>query len=193
MFVGAPVAPAAPWAQPARGNPRRDPDRPRPPALRAGFPIGTNSYGSPPLSRPDPGPTLTIGGFCSIAGRIAAGVETVVRPIGFNHEIALALIPAMAAREVAVSAIATVYAIDAPDDEAAGVQLKDRLSGSWPLPTALAFLAWFVFAPQCISTVAVTRRETNGWKWPMFMLGYLFAVAYVAAGATYWSAVALGL
>jgi ferrous iron transport protein B len=129
----------------------------------------------------------------SIAGRIANGIEVVVKPIGFNHDIALALIPAMAAREVAVSAIATVYAIDAEDEAAAGQQLEERLQGAWPLPTALAFLAWFVFAPQCISTIAVTRRETNSWKWPGVMVGYLFAVAYIAAGATYWTATALGL
>jgi ferrous iron transport protein B len=129
----------------------------------------------------------------SVAGRIASGIETVVRPIGFNHEIALALLPAMAAREIAVSAIATVYAIDAPDEEAAAVALEDRLGGAWPLPTALAFLAWFVFAPQCISTLAVTRRETNSWRWPGFMLLYLFAIAYAAAGATYWAATLAGL
>jgi len=129
----------------------------------------------------------------SIAGKIATGIEVVVRPIGFNHDIALALLPAMAAREVAVSAIATVYSIDASDEEAASASLSERLSGRWSLATALAFLAWFVFAPQCISTIAVTRRETNGWKWPMFMVGYLFALAYIAAGATYWTAVALGL
>jgi ferrous iron transport protein B len=129
----------------------------------------------------------------SVAGRIASGLETVVRPIGFNHDISMALIPAMAAREVAVSAIATVYAIDANGDQAANQQLETRLGTSWPLPTALAFLAWFVFAPQCISTIAVTRRETNSWKWPGFMVGYLFAVAYVAAGLTYWTATALGL
>jgi ferrous iron transport protein B len=129
----------------------------------------------------------------SIAGRIASGVETVVRPIGFNHDISMALIPAMAAREVAVSAIATVYAIDAGDGDEPSQQLESRLSTAWPLPTALAFLAWFVFAPQCISTIAVTRRETNGWKWPAFMVGYLFAVAYIAAGLTYWTAITLGL
>jgi ferrous iron transport protein B len=129
----------------------------------------------------------------SIAGHIANGIETVVRPIGFNHDIALALLPAMAAREVAVSAIATVYSIDASDETAVATSLEDRMRGRWPLPTALAFLAWFVFAPQCISTIAVTRRETNGWRWPLFMIGYLFAVAYIAAGLTYWTAVALGL
>jgi ferrous iron transport protein B len=129
----------------------------------------------------------------SIAGHIATAIETVVKPIGFNHDIALALLPAMAAREVAVSAIATVYSIDSPDDQAGAASLKDKLRHGWPLPTALAFLAWFVFAPQCISTIAVTRRETNGWKWPLFMIGYLFFLAYIAAGITYWTAVALGL
>jgi ferrous iron transport protein B len=129
----------------------------------------------------------------SIAGHIADGIETVVRPIGFNHQIALALLPAMAAREVAVSAIATVYSLDAGDNAAGNKPLVESLRHSWPLPTALAFLAWFVFAPQCISTIAVTRRETNGWKWPLFMVSYLFILAYAAAGLTYWTAVALGL
>ena len=129
----------------------------------------------------------------SVAGRIANVIAPVVKPIGFNRDIALALIPAMAAREVAVAALATTYAIDATDEEAEARSLTERLQSSWSLPTALAFLAWFVFAPQCISTIAVTRRETNGWKWPTFMVVYLFALAYVAAGITYWSAVALGL
>jgi len=130
----------------------------------------------------------------SVAGRIANGLNVVLEPVGFNRDISLALIPAMAAREVAVSALATVYSIDAGDDEARLERsLGDRLKDNWPLPTALAFLAWFVFAPQCISTIAVTRRETNGWKWPLFMVGYLFGLAYVAAGLTYWTAVGLGL
>jgi len=129
----------------------------------------------------------------SIAGKISSGIEVLVKPIGFNRDISLALLPAMAAREVAVSAIGTVHSIDAGDDQSANVALEDRLRGRWSLATALAFLAWFVFAPQCISTIAVTRRETNGWKWPAFMVGYLFALAYIAAGATYWTAVALGL
>jgi ferrous iron transport protein B len=130
----------------------------------------------------------------SIAGRIAGGLQVVLAPVGFNRDISLALIPAMAAREVAVSALATVYSIDAGDDEAALEQsLGDRLKSQWPLPTALAFLAWFIFAPQCISTIAVTRRETNGWKWPLFMVGYLFVLAYIAAGITYWTATAAGL
>ena len=129
----------------------------------------------------------------SFAGKIASGIEVVVEPIGFNHEIALALVPAMAAREVAVSALATTYAVDAEDDDAAAEGLIPKLQAGWTLPTALAFLAWFVFAPQCLSTIAVARRETNGWKWPMFMVGYLFGLAYIFAGLTYWIAVALGL
>jgi ferrous iron transport protein B len=124
----------------------------------------------------------------SIAGRMANGLAVVLKPIGFNRDIALALIPAMAAREVAVSALATTYAVDSDDVGTLGEKLKKN----WPLPTALAFLVWFVFAPQCISTIAVVRRETNGWKWPLFMVGYLFALAYLAAGATFWIATYLG-
>jgi ferrous iron transport protein B len=130
----------------------------------------------------------------SIAGKVANGLAVVVAPIGFNRDMALALVPAMAAREVAVSSLATTYAVDAGDDEEEqALELGDQLKQRWTLPMALAFLAWFVFAPQCLSTIAVTRRETNGWKWPIFMLAYLFALAYIAAGATYWVAVAAGL
>ena len=129
----------------------------------------------------------------SIAGRIADGLAVVVRPIGFDRDIALALIPAMAAREVAVAALATVNAIETTDEGQRDQSLAQSLRGKWSLATALAFLAWFVFAPQCISTIAVVRRETNGWKWPGFMVAYLFTLAYLAAGATYWAAVALGL
>ena len=129
----------------------------------------------------------------SVAGRIASGLHVVLEPIGFNREMSLAVIPAMAAREVAVSALQTVYAIDAEDEDAGAQELGARIGDAWPLPTALAFLAWFVFAPQCLSTIAVAKRETNGWKWPLVMLGYLFVLAYLAAGATYWIASAFGL
>ena len=129
----------------------------------------------------------------SVAGTLANGLSVVLEPIGFNRDMSLAIIPAMAAREVAVSSLATTYAVGAEDEEQAAMALGDQLKARWTLPMALAFLAWFVFAPQCLSTIAVARRETNGWKWPGFMLAYLFALAYIAAGITYWSAVALGL
>ncbi len=146
------------------------------------------------LSFPKTDPTSGISQIdYSIAGRIANGLEPIVAPIGFNRDIALALVPAMAAREVAVSALATVYAIDGGDEGATEQSLVQSLRSSWGLPTALAFLAWFVFAPQCISTIAVVKRETNGWRWPLFMLAYLFALAYLAAGITYWTAIWLGL
>lgn len=129
----------------------------------------------------------------SIAGKLANGLAVVVEPIGFNRDMALALIPAMAAREVAVSSLATTYAVDADDEEEEAQALGAKLKARWTLPMALSFLAWFIFAPQCMSTIAVVRRETNGWKWPTFMLAYLFGLAYIFAGITYWSALALGL
>jgi ferrous iron transport protein B len=130
----------------------------------------------------------------SVAGTLANGLSVVLEPIGFNRDMSLAIIPAMAAREVAVSSLATTYAVSASDDEdQAAMALGDQLKSRWTLPMALAFLAWFVFAPQCLSTIAVARRETNGWKWPAFMLAYLFALAYAAAGVTYWTAIAAGL
>lgn len=130
----------------------------------------------------------------SVAGTLANGLAVVLEPIGFNRDMSLAIIPAMAAREVAVSSLATTYAVGASEDEdAQAMALGDQLKSRWTLPMALSFLAWFVFAPQCLSTIAVARRETNGWKWPAFMLAYLFALAYLASFATFWTATALGL
>jgi len=124
------------------------------------------------------------------AGKVGGVIEPILRPIGFNLEIAISLIPAMAAREVAVSSLATIYSV-ADDDT--GTKLSELISSQWSLPTALAFLAWFVFAPQCLSTFAIIRKETNSWKWPLFAFGYLFVLAYVAAGLTFHSATAFGL
>jgi ferrous iron transport protein B len=129
----------------------------------------------------------------SFAGQVASAMQPAFEPIGFNREMTLALVPAMAAREVAVSSLATTYAVASEDEDATMQALEAEVAARWSLPTALAFLAWFVFAPQCLSTIAVARRETNGWKWPGFMLAYLFALAYVFAGITYWVATALGL
>ena len=129
----------------------------------------------------------------SYAGAVADAIHPVLEPVGFNREMSLALVPAIAAREVAVSALATTYAINAEDEDLAAQGVTERIAALWTLPMALAFLAWFVFAPQCLSTIAVARRETNGWKWPIVMVVYLFALAWIAAGATYWIAVSLGL
>ena len=127
----------------------------------------------------------------SYAGQIGHWLEMVLSPIGFNWQIAIALVPAMAAREVAVSALATVYALSATGDDAAA-QLGPLIAGSWSLATALSVLVWFVFAPHCISTLAMVKRETNGWRYPLIMAGYLFGLAYLASFVTYRIAVALG-
>lgn len=124
------------------------------------------------------------------AGKLGGFIEPILRPIGFNLEISIALIPAMAAREVAVSSLATIYSIAEEDADA---KLSGLISSQWSLPTALAFLAWFVFAPQCLSTFAIIKKETNSWKWPLFAFGYLFVLAYIAAGLTYHTATAFGL
>lgn len=122
--------------------------------------------------------------FYSAAGLIGRGLEFIFAPIGFGWDICIALVPGMAAREVAVAALGTVYSLQGEEGDIAQ-SLAATLQGAWSLPTALAFLAWYVFAPQCISTLAVARRETNGWKWPAVMFAYLFVLAYVAAGLTY--------
>ena len=135
-------------------------------------------------------PTKVNGIAGTWAGKLGGVIEPLLRPIGFNLEIAISLIPAMAAREVAVSSLATIYSI-AEDD--ADAKLGTLISSQWSLPTALAFLAWFVFAPQCLSTFAIIRKETNSWKWPLFAFGYLFVLAYAAAGLTFHTATAFGL
>lgn len=122
----------------------------------------------------------------SYAGMLGRIIEPVLTPIGFNLEMSIALIPAMAAREIAVSTLSIVYNVEDADGQS--MMIEQALATDWSMPMALAFLAWFVFAPQCLSTLAVTKKETNGWKWPLIMFGYLFALAYVAAGATFWLA-----
>jgi len=127
----------------------------------------------------------------SLAGRLGHALQPLVEPIGFNWQIAIALIPGMAAREVAVGALGTVYALSATG-EGLAEQLSPLIAQGWSLATACALLAWYVFAPQCISTLSITRRETGGWRDPLLMAGYLFALAYAAAFATYRVALALG-
>ncbi|WP_454724352.1 MULTISPECIES: ferrous iron transport protein B [Cupriavidus] len=120
----------------------------------------------------------------SFAGIIGRGLEHIFAPVGFNWQICIALVPGLAAREVAVGALATVYALSGSDDAVAS-QLAPMIASQWSLATALALLAWYVFAPQCISTMAVIRRETNSWKVMAGSTLYLLGLGYLAAFATY--------
>jgi ferrous iron transport protein B len=120
----------------------------------------------------------------SFAGHLGRLLEVVFAPVGFNWQIAIALIPGLAAREVAVGALGTVYALSATGD-ALSTTLTPMISATWSLPTALSLLAWYVFAPQCISTLSMVRRETNSWKPVAAMAGYMFALAYLGAFLTY--------
>jgi ferrous iron transport protein B len=127
----------------------------------------------------------------SAAGWLGQALQHLFAPIGFNWQISIALVPGLAAREVAVGALGTVYALSAAGDSVADA-LAPVIAQSWSLATALSLLAWFVFAPQCLSTLAVVRRETNSWRYPALMAGYQFALAYAAAFATYRVALWLG-
>jgi ferrous iron transport protein B len=147
------------------------------------------SYPRPPAGAS--GPAIQY----SVAGMLGAGLHHVFAPLGFNWQISLALVPGMAAREVVVGALGTVYSIagagtsGGTDVESA---LRPMIAHSWSLATALSLLAWYVFAPQCLSTLVTVRRETNSWRYPLIMAGYLFALAYVSAFMTYRIAIALG-
>jgi ferrous iron transport protein B len=129
--------------------------------------------------------------YYSFAGQIGRALEPLLTPIGFNWQIAIALVPGLAAREVAVAALGTVYALSG-DEGAVAEALTATLAQSWTLATALALLAWYVFAPQCLATLAAVRRETNSWRWATFMFVYLMVLAYAAAFVTYRVALALG-
>jgi ferrous iron transport protein B len=144
-----------------------------------------SSFPAPPVGAV--GPAIEY----SWAGQLGAFLAVEVAPIGFNWQISVALVPGLAAREVAVSALGTVYALSATGDDT-GAALVPLIAADWSLPTALSLLAWYVFAPQCLSTLAVVRRETNGWRWPLVMTAYLFGLAYAASFVTYRMALALG-
>ncbi len=120
----------------------------------------------------------------SLAGRLGHAMHYFFAPIGFNWQICIALVPGLAAREVAVSALGTVYAMSA-SESALAYQLGAVISQQWSLATALSLLAWYVFAPQCMSTLAVIRRETNSWRYVAVSAGYMFAMAYFASFVTY--------
>lgn len=120
----------------------------------------------------------------SLAGEIGHGLQYIFAPIGFNEHISIALVPGMAAREVVVSSLGMVYAMEGDDDEV-GDQLQQRISTEWSLGTKLSLLLWIVFAPQCLSTFVTVKRETNSWKYMWLMGGYLFAMAYLASLVTF--------
>ncbi|HEV7914328.1 MAG TPA: ferrous iron transporter B [Albitalea sp.] len=137
-----------------------------------------SSYPSPPAGAT--GPAIQY----SIAGLLGQGLQHLFAPIGFNWQISIALVPGLAAREVAVGALGTVYSLSAAGDSVADT-LAPVIAQGWSLATAFALLAWYVFAPQCISTLVVVRRETNSWRYPLLMAAYLFVLAYAAAFVTY--------
>ena len=137
-----------------------------------------SSYPAPPDGAT--GPAIQY----SIAGWLGQALQHVFAPIGFNWQISIALVPGLAAREVAVGALGTVYSMSAAGGEVANA-LSPVIAKGWSLATAYSLLAWYVFAPQCISTLAVVKRETNSWRYPILMATYLFVLAYVAAFATY--------
>jgi ferrous iron transport protein B len=126
----------------------------------------------------------------SIAGHLGAWLAVLFKPIGFNWQISIALVPGLAAREVAVGALGTVYALSATGNDMSGA-LTPLITQSWSLPTALSLLAWYVFAPQCLSTLATVKRETNSWRYPIMMAAYLFALAYAGSWITFRVATAL--
>jgi ferrous iron transport protein B len=142
------------------------------------------SYPAPPV-----GATGTAIEY-SLAGTLGRALVVIFEPIGFNWQISIALFPGLAAREVVVSALGTVYSIAATGEDAASM-LTPLIAQGWSFATSLSLLVWFVFAPQCLSTLAAVRRETAGWKWPLVIAGYLFALAWLASFATFRIALAL--
>jgi len=119
----------------------------------------------------------------SYAGMIGGFLQPIFRPIGFNLEMTVALVPGMAAREAAVSSLGLIYALGEVDETSQALQTV--LAAQWTLPMALSFIAWYVYAPQCFATLATVRRETNSWKWTGFMFAYLIGLAYVASFITF--------
>ena len=137
------------------------------------------SYPQPPAGAT--GPAIRY----SFAGMAGSGLESVFKPLGFNWQISVALVPGIAAREVVVGALGTVYSLSGTRGADVDHALQPLIAGSWSLATALSLLAWYVFAPQCLSTLVTVRRETNSWRYPLLMTGYLFAMAYAFAFLTY--------
>jgi ferrous iron transport protein B len=145
-----------------------------------------SSFPSPPPGAT--GPAIEY----SVAGQLGTLLAHVLEPVGFNWQISIALVSGLAAREVAVGALGTVYAMSAGAADTASDALVPLIASQWSLATGLALLAWYVFAPQCLSTLVAVRRETGGWRTPLAMAAYLLALAYLAAFVTYRATTALG-
>jgi ferrous iron transport protein B len=137
------------------------------------------SYPAPPAGATQPAIEY------SFAGYLGRGLEIIFAPLGFNWEICIALVPGLAAREVAISSLATVYAVAANANDGATEKLSPLIASHWSLATAFSLLAWYVFAPMCLSTMAVIRRETNSVRSVVVSTSILFAMAYVASFLTY--------
>jgi ferrous iron transport protein B len=137
-----------------------------------------SSYPAPPEGAT--GPAIQY----SIAGKLGPALQHLFEPIAFNWQISIALVPGLAAREVAVAALGTVYAMSSAGDDLSAA-LQPVIASTWSLATGASLLAWYVFAPQCLSTLAVVKRETNSWRYPLIMAGYLFALAYIASFVTF--------
>lgn len=122
----------------------------------------------------------------SLAGQLGHLIHPIFAPIGFTWEICIALIPAMAAREVVIAALGVIYAMSG-DEDTVTQSLLSQISGpdGWGLATGLSLLVWFIFAPHCLATLATIRRETGSWKQPVIMATYLFALAYIFSFITY--------
>ncbi|HEX3138512.1 MAG TPA: ferrous iron transporter B [Rhizobacter sp.] len=144
-----------------------------------------SSYPAPPDGAT--GPAIQY----SLAGQLGQALQVIFAPIGFNWQISIALVPGLAAREVAVGALGTVYAMSATTGEVADA-LSPVIAAGWSLATAFSLIAWYVFAPQCLSTLAVVKRETNSWRYPLLMAAYMFALAYAASFITYRTTLWLG-
>ena len=163
--------------------PTGDPPLPRPRVLFSRY-----FSAPPPVPAPPPGATEPAIDY-SFAGMIGHAIQPLFAPIGFNWQMVVALIPGFAAREVAVAALGTVYAVgDAENNVGA---LGARRAQHWSLATGLAFLAWYIFAPQCVATLGVVKRETNSWAWTAAMFLYMTTLAYLASFLTYHIASAL--
>ncbi len=146
-----------------------------------------SSYPKPPADAPAGVPAI----HYSHAGQIGRAIEPLLRPLGFDWRVGVALVPGFAAREVMVSALGTVYSVE-QGTEADTSALGARLAGSWSLATALSLMVWYIFAPQCLSTLAVVRRETNSWRWAAFLMAYMTVLAYGASFVTFQLARAMG-